>query len=935
MASHLPLLVFPRARTIPPPKGRGGFGDGLYLPRRARQAKRLEKQLDDLQDEFSRYKASVSGVVSGLEPETVLVIEIVGSVRGFKRAVMATDGLEWLGEWEVEDIEPTEEFYKVPKVGVDFFKNRINVTREESRQIRQILLDQKCIDKYNYLIVDDIPPLPLPDNLENQGPDILAALERAKSETSFEGCLFLSFSSERGLNELLKLWRLWQQEKALPFGQAKWRNVFSRTRNIRRWGIEETLKETGMIDRWRELVRSAEPAERIRFQIELFYRQSPEKRRQTEKVVTALLDEIGGRRLSAIDMSHIEFHAVMAELPADQVRRLVDKVDASSEANIMLFRFPGIMYFRPAGQSLAALGDEGGVAVDFPEGDPQLQPVAAILDGVPNLHHKALRNRLLFDDPDNLVAEYQPGERRHGTAMASLVVHGGQLGDKAVPLQRKVYHRAILQPDPSARPFGECKEYIPHNIFLEDRIERAVRRMFEGEGNVPAQAPDVKIINLSVCEPERPFTHTLSPWARLLDWLSFKYRVLFCVSAGNFEESLDMGITYNQFSTLPDDEKVLHTLRCIERQLSQRRLLSPAESLNALTVGALHADAAREYTVGRRIDLLPNNALPSPASRIGYGFRRSIKPEVLFPGGRQLYKTRLLGAQQYDFCDARRAPGIQVAYDSAVEGELSHAVFSCGTSNATALATHNGAKIGEMLLELQAEFGAGVLDRVMAVLIKALLVHAAGHSEGAERALTKALKTPKNSRRFKEVMARYIGYGAVDIERVLACTEQRATVIGGGEIKGDEVHEYRFPLPPALSGMKVWRRMIVTLAWFSPINPAHRWLREARLAVQPFDKWGATDLKLKRVDSDHNQVLRGTVQHEVLIGERQIAAYMEDGHIQLRITCRPEATEKLDEVIPYGLAVTLEVADGINIPIYEQIRARIKPRVVVGAPIDS
>lgn len=43
------------------------------------------------------------------------------------------------------------------------------------------------------------------------------------------------------------------------------------------------------------------------------------------------------------------------------------------------------------------------------------------------------------------------------------------------------------------------------------------------------------------------------------------------------------------------------------------------------------------------------------------------------------------------------------------------------------------------------------------------------------------------------------------------------------------------------------------------------------------------------------------------------------------------ATVSLDDVIPYGLAVTLEVKEDVGIPIYQQIRAKLKPQIVVGA----
>ena len=114
---------------------------------------------------------------------------------------------------------------------------------------------------------------------------------------------------------------------------------------------------------------------------------------------------------------------------------------------------------------------------------------------------------------------------------------------------------------------------------------------------------------------------------------------------------------------------------------------------------------------------------------------------------------------------------------------------------------------------------------------------------------------------------------------------------------------------------------------FSPINQAHRHLREAKLSFSSVGKWDKSPLKLRRVDSDHNQVLRGTVQHEVFSGNKQVSAYLEDGYIQLQVLCKADATENLDTEIPYGLAVTLEIEAGSHIPIYDQIRTTIRTRV--------
>src|SRR6218665_2932694 len=111
MENHFPLLVFPQARTIAPPKGSGFTPSKPHLPEDDTKVARLDAQLASLQQDFDRYKADISGSVAGLETETVLVIEIAGHFDEFRQAVEAI-GLEWLGEWDVDDIAPDEDFFE-------------------------------------------------------------------------------------------------------------------------------------------------------------------------------------------------------------------------------------------------------------------------------------------------------------------------------------------------------------------------------------------------------------------------------------------------------------------------------------------------------------------------------------------------------------------------------------------------------------------------------------------------------------------------------------------------------------------------------------------------------------------------------------------------------------------------------------------------------
>lgn len=742
-------------------------------------------------------------------------------------------------------------------------------------------------------------------------------------------------SNMAGLQEILALWEQWKANRSLPYGKTKWKAVFEQLNVLRRWGIEETLVETGMIDRWQALHDPLNSEEKVRFQIELFYRKRVEKRRNNEATIRSLLEGLGGQTLSEfLDMPQIAFHAVKAELPAHAIQSLLAQVAADeADIDIELFKFAGIMYFRPTGQSLAVSEEGEGEPAAFPESVSDLSPVAALLDGAPLQLHEALKDRLLVDDTFGMEATYQPGERKHGTAMASLILHGDRSNPESKPLPHKLYCIPVMQPDHQTR---EHDEHMPDDVFFEDRIHIAVRRMFEGSGDVPAQAPTVKVINLSIGDTAREFIHTPSPWARVIDWLAYHYRVLFCISAGNYCDTINIGLTQQQFAALSDGEKISATVKAISNSLTSRRLLSPAEAMNAITVGAAHADdSGNAYPqFGQRVDVLPSQTLFSPATRLGFGFNRSIKPDILMPGGRQLYNAPMQDSSTlYSVDNSIIAPGQKVALDSKKQGVLNSEAFWRGTSNATALATRGAVRLYDMLDRLRNEEGEDIPETLMSVLMKTLLVHGAKQDDVGKQHIEQALKDARNTHQFKQAITRYLGYGIVDIERVLTCTAQRATVLGYGEIRENEVHEYAFPIPPGFSSQKIWRRLVVTLAWLTPINPDHRNLREAKLTLEPGGgNWSSQILRLDRQDGDYQQVKRGTVQHEVLEGTKQIQAFEDGETLRIRVTCKKDATAHLDAVIPYGLAVTLEAKE--DIPIYQQVRARIKQPVRIAQGVD-
>lgn len=66
----------------------------------------------------------------------------------------------------------------------------------------------------------------------------------------------------------------------------------------------------------------------------------------------------------------------------------------------------------------------------------------------------------------------------------------------------------------------------------------------------------------------------------------------------------------------------------------------------------------------------------------------------------------------------------------------------------------------------------------------------------------------------------------------------------------------------------------------------------------------------------------------MLEGDRRAIVIQPDGHLQIPVCCLAEAGS-LDERVPYAMAITLEVAPGVNTKINDEVRTRIAPRVPV------
>lgn len=700
--------------------------------------------------------------------------------------------------------------------------------------------------------------------------------QQLRTDEPIGGRLYMAMPDLRALREILSLWDTYRRKQALPRGFAPWRTLFELLRNLRPWGpADRVLPET--VEFWRERI-AERPDEPVRFEIELWFHERAERRARAASSVSGQVAELGGQLVSSAVIEPIRYHGLLIDLPPERVAELIERSD------ITLARLDDIMYLRP--QSVAAFPEPedekhqygADNAVPAPTGDP----IAALLDGVPLANHQRLAGRIMLDDPDDYVTVYNA---------------------------------------------SDDAEVTPPDRLPLDVIYLAVRRLFEGENGEPASAPSIIVINLSLGDLNRPFSGRISPWARLLDWLSFRYRVLFLVSAGNVRSWLPVPTyaTTADFRAANPEEREVAIIAAVNAEKAKRSLLSPAEGLNALAVGAWHADAfASAPQAFNLTDPFPSGGLPNVSSGVGLGFRRTIKPDLLFDGGRELVRASEDAGHVWLAVDrgGSYAGQMAAAPDAAATGRLDAQRRTVGSSNATALLTRSSVRIYDSLIEA----GYEIPQAHAAVLLKALLVHGASWGKAGNKLEEAFGPAGQHWQQRRDNISRFLGYGRPDIDRVLDCAAERATLFAYGDIAQDTQDEFDIPLPPSIEGSTQLRRLTTTLAWLTPVNARHQQYRSATLALTPNgDKAYSLAVDRQKCQPTHAAIERGTLSHCVFEGESAVA-FLDGGFLRLRISCRAQAGA-LVELVPYAVAVRLETGVGSGIAVYDEVRAAIQPTV--------
>ena len=811
------------------------------------------------------------------------MIEVIGSPTVFKNAA-AKIGLEWLAE-DVTTLHGVRSYFE-PSADAD-------ADDDDEEAVGDVDLSE---DDFDFLLGEDTVPV---------------------DETG--GALYLGMPTKATFEALRNLWDEYKANKSAPDGLGDWWKLFGLLHELRAWGPQDRIGDATL--RRLSDERARQQGDDLRLEVDLWYRLDAADRDRAVTEFHAAVDQVGGEILDELRLDDIRYHAALVHLPGAAVDAIVARSGPLAlDDDIMSIRPQS--GFKFSIDELVSGETEDAGDVDEP---PSRAEIGALIDGWPVENHVKLRNRLDVIELDVADSMAPVNRRFHGSAMASLILRG-DLHEENAPLDRRLKVVPVLMPD---GPY----ETPPKDKLALGVIHRAVRELKEGTGGQDPSGPDVVIINHSICDEAAGFAGTMSPWARLLDYLAWKYRVLFVVSAGNIPEPFEVPgyPTGAAMRAAKPEHRRAELLRAIEAAKSQRTIFSPAESVNALTVGAAHCDGSTLTLPSSIADPYGDRAAPILGSGLGHGFNRSVKPDVMLPGGRQIALAsegpmlRVHGREHAD------RYGQLVATPDPATGHLDFTRMSSGTSNAAALATRMGMMIGDVLDDSPINTGVPWYRRDTApCVLKALIAHGASWGDLGQEMTDIHIPAGSVPRR-KEAVSRAMGYGPVD-GRLVDGGGHRVTLLAQDSIRKERRHEWLIPLPDDFRSSTEFRKIVVTLAWLTPVLPNSSEYRA--IGLNMVGASGKTNIwegvKRHGAQPAVGFAKRGTLIHAVYEGNRKAIPFGPEGEFVINVQATGKAAGLSKIEVPYALVVSIEVADTINADIAASIRTRLAQRARTG-----
>jgi hypothetical protein len=730
--------------------------------------------------------------------------------------------------------------------------------------------------------------------------------------------LYLTMPTEQALRRLLKQWKRFERGDAPEEAHRALWKLFDYLHKLRVWSVEDRLDPS--MGRYVAAMLEDRNAQGVIVALDLWYRTEAERRDASMDTLRQMLDEVGGELLDEVDIEEIRYQGALICIPGPVAKRL-------AQGKGQIAEFDDVMTIRPQSAYESRIEPQD-VAPRPGPAAPQLQGdcIAALLDGYPIDQHSLLANRLKIVEVDVAGTAAPVASRHHGTAMASLIVHGDLQSQSSQPLNRPLAVLPVLVAASAGQRESTPKGKLPIGV-----IYRALKTIVSASQRATPELRKVVIINHSICDDFAPFVKRPSPWATLLDYFSHEHQLLFVVSAGNIFSSFPISEYANLAAYNADTpgQREAAVMGAIEMSKATRGILSPAESVNSLTVGAVHADDA-PHNASAPPDPYPTFAMSNLASAVGLGVNRSVKPDFLEKGGRFVAGLTNVATGGIDIHPKASVHyGQEVAAPSST-GALNRRIRTAGTSNAAALTTRAAHFIADAVEEV---FEADSVDwhqlQTRAVILKTLLAH--GTSWGAIGKTLDMAYPPRERSKWSQrrnTITRFLGYGQLDTTRVVSGGSNRITLLGEDLIHAGQRHEYIVPIPASILNNREVRTVTVTMSWTCPTTHTTADHRAVVLQLSGADNsssfWDGIDKK-NYPQPNGTTANRGTVIHAIQDGRKLVR------DPKGRIVVGVQATSKLgfeQDDVPYAIAITLELGQQTRSQLYTEVEQRIRgPRV--------
>ncbi len=483
----------------------------------------------------------------------------------------------------------------------------------------------------------------------------------------------------------------------------------------------------------------------------------------------------------------------------------------------------------------------------------------------------------------------------HGTKVAGIALYGDLkrcLESKRFTKEVWIFSAKVMYMD----EYGNAK--YDEEELLEHQLYKAVKYFVDSY-------PNCKVINLSLGDDTKIVQEGMRqfPLASVIDEMTKEFGVVFVISAGNIND---------WFS----DEKKFYLKQypdyLIDSSNDFTKITDPATSALALTVGSVFS--TNDIYVYKYFGRFGVKNYPSPFTRVGFGYKGMIKPEIVENGGGDIAQNHVDKV-------------VTLNPEWISEGRLF--TLDCGTS-------FSAPKVAHYIAKLMNEY-----PNYSPNLVKALLISSASIPNKEE--LPDELRDENTH--FEDIIRIY-GYGIPNLDRARYSEKSRVLLLRENKIKLNSVHLYAIYLPDDFntSGKK---KISVTLVYDSPTNRNRSNYLGVSMEFHLFrdldieivkKKYSETisedeneevpeDIKSKELNLKPGVRLRKKGVHQKGTLEFSRMEIDTDKPLVLAVICRDVWVN--DKNYQQDYAVVVEIEHSASIDLYNQIRLRNRERLRV------